>query len=194
MGDKPSKSQSDDETLPPYLSRSEFQFDSAAARLSFSGASFDASRQLRPRLSIEELPAGACDNSIPAVNGSVSSVIGNSPEAGLQYNRIRSGSNAMASPKRQTTSRLASPDSGHEMHLDRKSSAIVASSSSDSKDKFRVNSGDHQHSVADVHFSGNSDGSLEPPSPSTSSTKTVISVIHVQDAKGWIIYVITVSI
>jgi len=184
MGDKPSKSHSDDESLPPHLVRTNLRLDGATS-LSFSEASsLDADYHLRSRQLMEFSTCSEIASDETVVNnsnGAATSSLIQSPGNSTSFDPIVNctSSDKLISPKR---SKPTSPVSGHNAD-----SFSVVNSSVDSLGSSMLSS-ENAHGAADVSVRGHSDDaslcSIEPPSPSTSSTRTVISVIHVQDSVG----------
>jgi hypothetical protein len=190
MGDKPSKSHSDDEIFPPHLARTDFHF-SGSDRVSFSDASSlsDADNRFHSRTLIEPV-AGVhdSDSAIP-VNGSAASVSVQSTGLDMSTNATSGSADSkkLVNPKQRSNSKPTSPD-----HFVASSASCFVHQSSESLSGSMVVSTDGQSS-SDMSIQGVSDdvsvNSVEPPSPSTSSTKTVISVIHVQDSAGMLLLV-----
>jgi hypothetical protein len=182
MGDKPSKSHSDDEIFPPHLARTDFHF-TRTERLSFSEASSysDADSRSHSRPVAETITDVHGVDSVNPLNGAAASVsvLSSALDMSGDVNSSSTDSKNLTSSRQQGNSKPTSPD--HSVMFQDADQSIESSSSS-------LLASIDGRSASDMALHGTSDdvsvNSLEPPSPSTSSTKTVISVINVQNSAG----------
>lgn len=157
MGDKSSKTQWDeDDPVPPHLARTDFRFNSSD-QLSFSGAlPLDANHRSSYRSFHSRLHEPS-----PSANG----VVESESSATTPVNTVTTVATVNSAPEG------SAPMNFQETSIDSPMTSHKVQPASDNGHSSSVDSTASQ-SLAD----NSSHNSIEPPSPSTSSTKTVISV------------------